>query len=59
MSATPYQRILRVLRFYASRGQNREFANKVYRNIIKKKFQSDTIKEIMRLDEKDKLYENN
>jgi len=56
---SPLQRINRVLKFYHERGQNREFANKVYRNIIKKKFQSDTIKEIMRLDENDKLYENN
>lgn len=36
MKQSPLQRIKRILKFYYSRGQNRENVNKVYRNIIKK-----------------------
>jgi len=39
MSYTNYQRILRILKFYEKRGQNREFANAIYRNIIKQKYE--------------------
>lgn len=31
---SPLKRINRVIAFYHSRGQNREFVNKVYRNVI-------------------------
>ena len=34
---SPLQRINRILKFYHERGQNREFANKVYRKIINQK----------------------
>jgi hypothetical protein len=37
MSATPYQRIKRVMNFYYNRGQNRETVNNIYRTIIKQK----------------------
>jgi hypothetical protein len=37
MSQTHYQRIKKVMNFYYSRGQNREFVNEVYRKIIKTK----------------------
>ena len=37
MSATPYQRIKRVLNFYYNRGVNSERVNKVYRIIINQK----------------------
>ena len=32
---SPLQRINRVMKFYLSRGQNRELVNKVYRNVLK------------------------
>lgn len=32
---SPLARINRVLKFYESRGQNREFVNRVYRSILK------------------------
>ena len=35
MKQSPYQRIKRIMDFYASRGQNRERVNTVYRKIIK------------------------
>ena len=34
---SPLQRIRRIMDFYYNRGQNREFVNEVYRNILKKK----------------------
>lgn len=34
---SPLQRIQRVMKFYYSRGQNRENVNEVYRKIIKTK----------------------
>jgi len=37
MKQTPYQRILKVMKFYYNRGQNRELVNKVYIKIIKTK----------------------
>jgi len=37
MSQSPLQRIQRVMRFYHSRGQNRENVNEVYLTIIKSK----------------------
>jgi len=40
MSYTPLQRILRVMRFYEKRGQNREnTVNVIYRKIIKQKYE--------------------
>jgi hypothetical protein len=36
---TPLQRINRIMKFYYSRGQNRENVNEVYRNIIKQKLE--------------------
>jgi len=38
MSYTPLQRILRVMKFYYGRGQNRESVVNVYRKIIKQKY---------------------
>lgn len=35
---TLYQRVLRILKFYESRGQNRESVNKVKRKILALKF---------------------
>jgi hypothetical protein len=32
------QRVLRVMKFYASRGQNRENVNTVYKKILREKF---------------------
>ena len=43
---TPEYRIKKVMQFYYERGQNREFINKVYRKIIKQKFQKEVLKEI-------------
>lgn len=34
---SPLVRINRVIKFYTDRGQNREFVNSVYRNIVKQK----------------------
>jgi hypothetical protein len=58
MKHTPEYRIKKIMNFYYDRGQNRESVNEVYRNLLKKKFQKELIKEIMKLDEKDKLYNN-
>lgn len=34
---SPIQRIKRIMDFYYKRGQNREFVNQVYKNILKQK----------------------
>lgn len=34
---SPLARINRVIKFYQERGQNREFVNRVYRNVITKR----------------------
>lgn len=36
---SPLQRINRIMKFYYSRGQNREIVNEVFRKIIKQKLQ--------------------
>jgi len=38
MSASPLQRIKKVLNFYYQRGVNKESVNTIYRIIIKQKF---------------------
>jgi hypothetical protein len=37
MKQSPLQRIQRIMKFYYSRGQNRENVNEIYRKIIKTK----------------------
>jgi hypothetical protein len=39
MKQSPLQRINRIMKFYYSRGQNRENVNEVFRKIIKKNLQ--------------------
>jgi hypothetical protein len=39
MKQSPLQRINRIMKFYYSRGQNREIVNEVFRKIIKQKLQ--------------------
>ena len=36
---SPLQRINRIMKFYESRGVNKERVNLVYRNILKKKYE--------------------
>jgi hypothetical protein len=40
---TPYQRILRVEKFYTARGNNKESVNKVKRKILALKFNIDLL----------------
>lgn len=56
MSASPLQRIKKVMKFYYDRGQNKESVNTVYRKIIKKKHQKEVLKDIINFDEKIGLY---